>query len=262
MNQRAKDLMSKITLDTMSFTLFEIKPIPYEYYMKIYTNGSTTQNSTQTVSNMVDQDSQTDSSGMLEMWTQMPPSFSSQHIFSGQYQNERNGYGIGTMVPEISNEQLGYAFTIDNSLNVVKKLMNCKIGFNSLGKSVDYDRLNMFLQKCSITIANILNKNSRKTKKLQTSSVPGSQGFFKIKYRQHTLLKNTEVYKIYSNNCVSNTLFAMHRNKEEITKYFISIWNLLDVSEPIHILSSWCLVTCIEVHINLPEVLFAGLIDG
>lgn len=268
LKKRGIELMNKITLDTMTYSLFELKPIPYEYYMKCYGHMNNTQNSTQTNLESIDQETQTDTKFRNSVWTQFPPYFSTRNIFHINHQQDRNGCG------EFANESNGNDYhhrlkmcPFDESLNKIKKFSNSQlqtVSSNILAKKIDYERLNFFLQKSSVTISVLLNRRRKTDEILNKSFLHQSSGFFSININQQQTLHTKPVTAMYSNQKILNVLYTIHncKNFDDTTNSLICLWDLLNFNKPMKILCSWTIINCIEVQQYYPDVVIAGLNDG
>lgn len=253
-NTRGDQLMKKITLDIMSFSLFELKPIPYDVYMKMYGNSNSSQNSSQTNDDLMDQDTQTDSQSMNTIWTQFPPSFTQKGLSENMgrlYQQERIGVGDGDCI-----ESSGVT-------DFEKGLMDLKKGeriAETHNLPIDFERMNLFLQKSSVTISNILDKKL-KIRNLKKTVIPLSQGYFNLNTTQ-LFLEQTKITKIYSNQNVPNLVLTVHEGSSKDFDSLICVWNITDPKTPFKILSCWSSISCIEIHSDHPDVIIAGMTDG
>lgn len=266
--QRGIDLMNKITLDTMSYSLFEQKPIPYETYMQMYGHTNTVQSSSQTHDNCADEDTQTDSRTTGSMWTQYPPHFSSKHIFTKQYREDRVGCGAGDddAAHADNTNSANDLFGLDASLQTINKLGGTNAhdprNYEKNTKPIDYERLHRFLLKSSITMSSILAANASK-RNLKPSVLPDSQGYIQLNYRDcSVLLRETKVYKVYASSKLLNVMCTAHCCDSGRDTHYIAVWSLLDIGKPLHILSSWSAICCMEIHPNFPDAVVAGLSDG
>lgn len=253
------ELMKKINLDTMAFTLFELKPLSYDLYMKIYGHKNTNQSSSQTTGNLIDQDSQTESKSKQTIWTQYPPNFIANNISTENYHQDRIGCGEGI---EHTTAQNADECLLENSLrrinrtNVLKEVRSTKL--------IDYERLNFFLQKSAITLSAICD-TSVVNSELSQSNSTFSDGFFQISINESNILNDTTVYYMYSNPKIENIIYLAHRQKSTSRSHdnsYVSVWSISDTKKPIHILSCWSLIICLEVHHHLQDVVIAGLTDG
>lgn len=258
---RGLEIMKKISLDTMTYTIFEQKPIAYEYFMKIYGHSNSTQCSTQTFDDKIDQDCQTTSISQSTMWTQWPPHYTTKEIGSSRYQQERLGFGNVDVIEKNNDED-----TLDRSLQKINKISAITrkaIQFETTSnRPIDYEQLNLFLMKMTITISNINSTISPSTKHLSSSNVPGSQGTYQLSSLYAGILKDTKVKHLYTNYAHLNIIYGIHCGVTNDNSNYISKWNLLDTNRPLSILNSWGSIECLEVHSKVQDVVFAGLSDG
>lgn len=263
---RGLEIMKKITLDTMSYTLFEQKPIAYDYYMKIYGHSNTSQSASQTIDDKVEQECQTAAISQSTMWTQWPPNYTTKEIISSQYQQERLGCGNVEIfeTKKIDADHTNIAF--ENSLQKINKLSADRRELGQFEvtniRPIDYEQLNIFLMKTSITISNIMSKNSLTTKHLSPSTVPGSQGKFLLSTVYDGFLKDTKVKCLYTNYAHLNIIYVVQYGVTDVSNSYVSKWNLLEPNRPLHVLSSCGLIECLEVHSKAQDVVIAGLSDG
>lgn len=253
------ELMKKINLDTMTFTLFELKPLSYDLYMKIYGHKNTNQCSSQTVANLVDQDVQTEIKTKHSMWTQYPPNYVPNVILTENYHQDRIGCGDGiedVNTAKHSDECLENSLKVINRTNVLRDVRSTKL--------IDYERLNFFLQKSAITVSAICDAGVA-IKDLHKSDLPFSDGFYSISINESKILSNTVVYYMYSNPMIENIVYLAHRQKSTSRTHdnsFISVWNIYDTKKPTYVLSCWSLIICLEVHHHFQDVVIGGLTDG
>lgn len=272
-SKRGQDLMKKITLDTMSFVLFDFKPIPYERFMRIYGKLNTTQTSCQTHNNSVDQETQLTTIEVETRWTQSPATFYSKHIRSDSYLSYKNGCGKGDNDDDYRNADLIKYWNLDNSINTLNKYIrfskNNSDGGGSVGgdwqtnsvlQKLNHDALSQFLQKKYLTVSQILNDRNR-IRNLKQTDLPISAGYFTIDCSSYAEFRHTRVYGIVSNPSLPNFLFTLHENKEQ-RLYLVGVWNLGNISSPFCVLSSWTAITCIEIHVDVKNVIIGGLEDG
>lgn len=259
---RGLEIMKKISLDTMAYSIFEQKPVAYEYYMKIYGHSNTSQSSTQTFDDKIDQECQTSSISQSTIWTQWPPHYTTKEIDSSRYQQERLGFGNVDMIEKYNFEDN----TLDSSLQKINKLSGNTRKVNQFestsSRPIDYEQLNLFLMKMTITITNINNGISSVTKHLSSSNIPGSQGSYELSSLYEGVLKDTKVRHLYANYAHLNIMYVLHCGLTNEDSNYISKWNLLDTNRPLNILTSWGSIECLEVHSKIQDVVFAGLSDG
>lgn len=254
------ELMKKINLDTMTFTLFELKPLSYDLYMKIYGHKNTNQSSSQTMGNMVDQDAQTETKAKQTMWTQCPPNFVANAISTEMHHHSR--IECGEDVEDANTVQTSDECLLENSLKIINRTNVLRDVRSS--KPIDYERLNYFLQKSSVTVSTICD-TSIATKDLHKSDSTFSDGYFQILINESITLNDTAVHYMYSNPVIENIVYLAHRRMSTSRTYdnsFVSVWNILDPRRPIHVLSCWSLIICLEVHRHFQDILIGGLTDG
>lgn len=253
------ELMKKISLDTMTFTLFELKPLSYDLYMKIYGQKNTKQRSSQTAGNMIDQDAQTENKAKHSMWTQYPPNFVSN--ITENYHEDRLGCGEGS--EDVVRIKTNDDCALENSLKIINR--NNVLRDVRTTKPIDYERLNFFLQKSAITMSGICDASVTSARDLQKSDSAYTDGFFRIAITELEILKGTSVYYMYSNPVIENVVYLAHRQRSSSRTHdnsFVSVWNILEPKKPIRLLSCWSLVICLEVHSNFQDVVIGGLTDG
>lgn len=261
-NKRGEELMKKITLDEMTFNLFEVPPIPYDVYMQLYGQNDTQQISTQTDVLTSVEATQTDDISLASIWTQFPPSFSKQglNISSNLYNEEKNGVGVGfddALVSEAKNVEME---SITQALEHINGFTEKNYLTKIAQPEPNIQNLNIFLRNASLTISNILNKRG-KADTLKKSQISISQGYFTLNYLDIEVLKNTKVTKLYTNLEINNILLTVH-NDAESSRNLICLWNILYAESPLNIMSSWSDISCLEVHYQLPEVVLMGSCDG
>lgn len=241
---RSRDLMKKIFLDSMTYSLFEMKPIQYEVYMKMYGHVNTTQNFTQTRQDEANEETQTDSIDLESKWTQFPPNFSADSFgekgsISGAYFEEKVGVGRGLITDEMSS--------------AMQRPWNSQVLESS--KLIDYDRLNLFLKSCATSLAGIINQIS-----VLKSDISGCIGYRELNLK-HAFMRGQIARKVISIPDVHNlvALITMSEHSEEI---LISIWSMLDVNTPQRILKSFNVIVSLTAHRMFPNLIIAGLEDG
>lgn len=254
------ELMKKINLDTMTFTLFELKPLSYDLYMKIYGHKNTNQTSSQTMGNMVDQDAQTEIKAKQSMWTQYPPNYVANVVATDTHHQDRIGCGEG--VEDVHTVQHSDECLLEDSLKIINRTNVLRDVRTT--KPIDYERLNFFLQKSAITVSAICD-TSVAMKDLQKSESTFSEGFFRIPINESTILNETAVHYIYSNPMIENVVYLAHRQRSKSRTHdssYVTVWNILDTKKPVHVLSCWSLIICLEVHLHFQDVVIGGLTDG
>ena len=261
-NKRGEELMKKITLDEMTFNIFEVPPIPYDVYMQLYGQTDTQQISTQTDILASVEATQTDDISIASIWTQFPPSFSKQGLAmtTKLYNEEKTGVGDGfddVLVFEVKhNEMESISLAVEEINGFTVKNYLPKISQQEPSVQI----LNKFLQNTSLTISNILEKRE-KADTLKNSQISISEGFFTLKHQDVEVLKGTKATKLYSNLEMNNILLTVHHDAES-SRNLICLWNILFAKSPLKIMTTWSEISCLEIHYQLPEVILMGSNDG
>lgn len=255
--KRGEELMKKITFDSITFDIYEQKPIPYEVFMSVYGQRGMTQASTQSDSLTVSEECQTEKILKSCMWTQNPPKFTAaglQMVNSKIYNEEK--FGVGEEIFENHQKSIDnddYDLSIDAINNF------SQYDFKTvMSRQPNTLELNKFLQNASITISNIIQGNSNQ-KDLQTPKISISRGFFKIKFNEIEILNESIVTKIYTNLCLNNFLISIHK---KYFKSYMCLWSISNPSTPIKIFSAWSEIKCLEIHPNKKDMIIGGCNDG
>jgi WD40 repeat protein len=255
--RRGEELMKKITFDSMTFEIYEQKPIPYEVFMSVYGQRGMTQACTQSDSLAVCEECQTEKIIKSNMWTQNPPKFTSrglEMINSKIYNEEKIGCGEENFEDhEMRKESDDYDLSIDAINNFSQNEFKAAIS-----RPPNTLELNKFLQNASITISNIIEGKSNR-KELQSSKIPISRGFFSIKFKEIEILSETIVTKIYTNLSLNNFLISTHKKDFH---NFMCLWSIANPSIPIKIFSAWSDIKCLEIHPQMKDVIIGGCNDG
>lgn len=255
--KRGEELMKKITFDSMTFDIYEQKPIPYEVFMSVYGQRGMTQACTQSDSLTVGEECQTEKIIKSNMWTQNPPKFTAgglEMINSKIYNEEKQGCGDESFVDhETKKESDDYDLSIDAINNFSQYDFKAVVTTHP-----NAFELNKFLQNASITISNIIEGKSNQ-KDFQNSKTSISRGFFSIKFRDIEILNETVVTKIYTNLSLNNFFISTHKKDFQT---FMCLWSITNPSNPIKVLSAWSDIKCIEIHPQIKDVIIGGCNDG
>lgn len=206
--KRGEEILSMIKLDSFTFTLFDLAPMSYERYIKLYGNQNCLQASSQTGDDNTDEDCQTEEIIKCDKWTQAPIKFSNFNDLSS-YKQEFKGVG--------------------GDIATNKNLLENNYNYN----------------KAAQLLLNLLQENnSYSLKELQNSDLNGfSTGY--IECNTKTLLKNTFVTYI-SHNINDYSLFlTVHRQKERCDqKSLLCTWYLSNLNQPENIFICYNEITC------------------
>lgn len=230
----------------------------YEHYMKLFGHANATQMASQTVSWAADQECQTSTNPDHTMWTQFPAQLSGsagEGAFNRKYFEERLGCGgewdvvIG-LDDEWNDDD---ALDIEQSLAQMRTLSrNSKWSATDQlrsNKTINVERLSGFLQRASTTIASVIDGQNAGTPK-------DPSAYSVLDWQQHSGINGTKVDRIFGNLEQVNVLYTVHTSVESC---WIAIWDTFSPEHPLHVLSSWSRVMCVEAGGHL---VFAGLEDG
>lgn len=261
--RRGNELMSKITLDTMNYVLFDFKPIAYEHFMRLYGNSNAVQTLSQTHNNHIHQEVQTEMVATVTAWTQFPINYSVEHITQPDGGSYARGYGCADVDDHPANPQTGKHFE-QSVLELNRYDSNSKSSATQLTMPIDgindinHAALNRFLQESLVTISGLI-AGDRNTNNVQSTSI--SVATRPLHFPSASQLNQSKAIQLHGQNNLTNFLFTLHRHEADQLNV-IAVWNVCDVSQPICILSSWCNVICFVVHANMRGVVIGGLEDG
>lgn len=262
--KRGEELMKKITFDEISFEMYEQKPIPYEMFMSIYGQRGMMQSSTQCEHLLINEDCQTDVINKLNSWTQFPTKFTCtglENINSKLYNEEK--LGIGDEVFEYTEKDTTAIMeNIDMSIEAINNFTDESLSFPlTQHSSYIVSDLRNFIENASVSILNILEGKSNKTRELLPSKISISSGCFELKFADIEILNDTIITKVWSNVCLTNYLITIHKSINT-SQNFMCLWNILHVSRPLKIFNAWNDINCIEIHPQQRDFILAGCNDG
>ncbi|CAH1989627.1 unnamed protein product [Acanthoscelides obtectus] len=234
--KRGEEILSMIKLDTFSYTLFDLTPVPYEVFIKNYGRTNTVQSATQTGDDDIDEEIQTDNISVDMKWTQIPVCFSKLSLdepsFWRTYKNEYLG--------------VGSEYTVEP--NLVKKPCN-------------EHYLNKFLLSAGTLITKILEeRDSENISSLKKNSrdLPFSDGYIAFNTTKSALRGSSVDY--ISFGCDNNKVFATVHTQKDKHMYVIAIWRAYS-EEPKLVLESYSAISSCLVDLSSCFV-YGGLYDG
>ncbi|XP_067628692.1 uncharacterized protein [Eurosta solidaginis] len=282
-SKRGKQLMSKIQFDTLTFSLFELKPISYEVYMQTYGTLNTTQCSTQTNDDRMSSECQTDSYDIRTMWTQHPPQYDLQTLQGlgggmngtmaiqnccGEVQLEElnSVRALSTDVYDDSLQKLDF-FRQSNNNRVIDQQLRRR-----LHKPTDIERLNSFMLRASHLFIKVLNstqdlkqeKGLIKCGQYKNSLHEISMGYMQL---ETNLLSALHVVRVFS-SAKHDLIITVHASPPEADVYrsefsnLLMVWSTSDSSKPLRLLSTWSEVCRAEICYDCADIVVCGLRDG
>ncbi|CAH0599439.1 unnamed protein product [Chrysodeixis includens] len=269
LRQRAKDLLSIITLHEMSYSLFEMKPISYDLYMATFGRSNYTQSAAQTFDDGITEEVQTDEVELENKWTQHPVEFTKndicikEKIESRRYSKNMEDYltKFTFLTAQNSDVQRNNAINIDENYKTdpLRIYFEQKDGvgpsemlpydtYKTKLKNTEYNtqRLGKFLKKIESRISNVLNTNAGNTElsELKVTNMPFSKGYVSISTKHITnenisFLSKTKITQMIFSETKSNLIMTVHRDTLKIPdrKCTICLWDIsVATREPIKIL--------------------------
>ncbi|KAI4497711.1 hypothetical protein M0802_007251 [Mischocyttarus mexicanus] len=247
---RGKQLLTMIKLNTLSFSLLECAPVPYEEFIRSYGKFYTQQMYTQTGDDRSEAETQTTEILSVNKWTQFPISCS----------NHRNNKGD---VHLFAMEQAGVGS--DDNLNPRDIAI----------PSFDILQLNDFVNRAATVIITLLEERKFGGNIFQNDvqEISESDGFVQFDIDSITFLAGREVTMINYSESSNKVLLTIHapyedeietgQNQKDITDYCIGcVWNICEPSLPTKLFYSASPITACCFHSTNYNVVFAGLDDG
>lgn len=270
--KRGEDLLRKITLDDMSYVLFDCKPIPYDLFMKIYGNSDTAQAAVQTHNNRIDQECQCDRTVQRTAWTQCPVGFNTSHINGRHIADYKRGCGQDEQMAGAANStdsNMGHMF--DDCLRMIRNASTTgkgggsgdgRLDCDTSGTSADinYVSLNRFLVESELTLSRIIDADVRAL--AQSPLQPICDGYFTLDMSALLSLRAMKLQRLFVHGSLPGFLFTLHVDGAAGDLNVIAVWDLLAIRTPMCLLSVWSGVRCVEIHPSLRNVIYAGLDDG
>lgn len=273
MKQRAKDLLSIITLHEMSYTLFEMKPISYDLFMMTFGRSNYTQIAVQTFEDGISEEIQTEEIEREHKWTQHPVEFT-KHDICIKEKKESRKYSSSTQdyltkFTFLTTHSIAMDVEKNNAINLdenyksdpLRILFEQRDGagpsemmpyetYKSKLKNNNYNtrRLGKFLKKIESRISKVLNTNSGNTElsELKATKLPFSKGYVSISTKNITtekllFLNNTMISQMYFSETKSNLIMTVHKKVKNVAikKCMICLWDIsVATREPIKILTA------------------------
>lgn len=290
LKQRAKDLLSVISLHEISYSLFEMKPIPYELYMATFGKFNHTQNSTQTFDDGIEQEMQTDEIVFDNKWTQCPVKFSTNEVYLSNDEpsvsrTTKNGEDLvekftNLVSNKIHNDENHDINDVDFKNNPLRIYFDQKNGvgndkmlsikdYEKKMDTADYnvDRLKKFLKNNENKVCNILTMNvgNTMTDYVKPSKLSFSKGYKSLPLDTNDKLKNRKVAKIVFSDTRSNLFFTIHEKdeKDTVDKCLVCLWDIGVVNlAPIKMLVALENVTLCRFRGNADGIFVGALEDG
>ncbi|XP_041968137.1 cytoplasmic dynein 2 intermediate chain 1 [Aricia agestis] len=275
LKQRAQDILSIVTLHEITYSLFEMKPIPYDLFMATFGRSNYTQTAVQTYDDGISTEVQTDEIEYNNKWIQHPVKFSKNDVclnLKEDVENAKNKEEFSFLFDEDKTE-----INDDNDYKNLRiyleqkdgagsdKIMSHEQYTNKLKcKDINMNSLAKFLKKAERRVINVLSITSGTTHSsdLKQSPYPFSSGYLpltmnKLQNKKFSYLKNCNVIGTVFSKSKSNLILTIHNkisNGVTANKCVLCLWDLgMAMIEPIKVL--------IAVD-NVKLGVFPGSIDG
>ncbi|CAH1175628.1 unnamed protein product [Phaedon cochleariae] len=235
--KRGEEILSMIRLDTYSFTLFDLPPVPYDVFIKNYGSTNSVQIAVQTGEDDIDEDTQTDFVDMSTKWTQAPVAFSNIEEDDPQFwQTYKQDYlGVGNENCEESKWETTRfnEFSLNNF-------------FSSAGNLVL-----RILEESRIGNINKLEKNSR--------AIPFSAGYISLNTSEDIFKDSTVKFVTFSCD-IRGRIMTVHSRKSDGDSV-LAVWRICDPEKPEAVYLSHG-VSCCSFGPEKLGLVFAGLTSG
>ncbi|XP_055839815.1 uncharacterized protein LOC129907561 [Episyrphus balteatus] len=259
--KRGTEIMSKIQFDKISFTILDLKPFPYNIYMKFFGSSHTVQSFTQTSENHMESECQTDEGEVQSIWTQHPPQYN--HVLIQD--STEISHCTGEAVNYVENGGVVNEYIFDQTIQNLSKLRKnrlCSGGFDGHQKPINFECLNNFLSSSSSIVSRIISKNAQDLRLAKTDLPYQSKGFFQL---NTNLLNALKVIRVFANIKFS-LILTVHESIENVYhkdfSNLIMVWDCEDAEKPLRLLSTWSEVSRAEICNDSSEIIVCGLRDG
>ncbi|XP_055386804.1 probable serine/threonine-protein kinase DDB_G0282963 [Condylostylus longicornis] len=246
---RGKELMRKIQLDEISYHLFDLKPMDYEYFIKIYGNLKVSQLDTEGNDSFNNADEYQNSSHIDSR------SVINNHV-NAVNDNQDNNQG---------NDEIELSNNISKTIKLLeafKKTDSKNTNRHSENQDIDLDKLNQFLNGVKMTVFEVLNRNSKTATALNTTKLSFSCGYRTLNANFLNALKVTKIFSAVKYNFI----LTIHESTEDIYKNefqnLIVVWSNSDCENPIRLLSTWSQVSKVDICTESTDIIVSGLKDG
>ncbi|XP_073964345.1 uncharacterized protein isoform X2 [Choristoneura fumiferana] len=292
--QRAKDILSMVTLHEMSFVLCEMKPISYDLYMAIFGRTNSTQIAVQTFEDGITEEVQTDEVAMDYKWTQFPVKFSKFDVYLNninvQRKNRRNSDDFFSKFNSLLDEKADNG--CHNDLDTLEKYKenplrvlleqkdgvgNCEmLPYDTYSKKLSNDfsinQLGKFLKKVESRVSHVLNTNTHGlgSENVVKSSLPFSSGYVAITTKnvsdEKSFLKSAKITGVIFSENKHNLILTVHMKPASgivAGKCILCLWDVsVARAEPIKILIAIDNVVMGRFRGATDGILVAALEDG
>nr|CAD7255791.1 unnamed protein product [Timema shepardi] len=254
--KRGEELLDMIRLDAMSYSLFDIAPIPYEVYMKSYGRSNAVQALAQTNEDNLSEEVQTDEIICKNKWTQKPVSFCTK--IDSKINDKKKDLLM------FSQEHLGVGgdFLEENALGWSNRI------------KTDSARFNQFLSTTGQVMLILLEESYTQNGGeliMNPVDLGFSDGFTSLGVSDVPFLAERAVTSICFPHHLTTMLLTVHQRLQRaactdynpvLGRSLICVWNTLEPSSPQKILVAGQEVTACYLESSHAGLVFGGLADG
>lgn len=282
-----------VTLHEMSYSLFEMKPIPYDLFMATFGKSNYTQIAAQTFDDGVTEEIQTEDIECNEKWTQHPVEFSNHDIYlkcndkSQKYNKNSEDYltKFTFLINKQSDEEINNMVNEDKNYktNPLRVYFEQKDGagdcamlpyesyeYKLKNNNFDVNRLSKFLKKVESRVGHVLNINTgiQQVSDLKKTKFPFSKGYVSLtdkdmKDEKMSFVKNAQITSVVFSDSKNNCIMTVHKKCSSLEKCMVCLWDLSVASkDPIKILTAVDNVAIGRFKGNTDGIFVAALVDG
>ncbi|RVE49050.1 hypothetical protein evm_006296 [Chilo suppressalis] len=296
LKQRAKDILSMVTLHAMSYSLFEMKPIPYDVYMATFGRSNYMQSAVQTFEDGISEEVQTEEIQQDDKWTQYPVDFSNHLIHLKDNKTKRKLDHINIedyltkftfLISDNSREDDENQCNLDESYksSPLRVYFEQKEGvgctemlpyetYKKKLKSTDFNRMRLgkFLKKHESRIIHILSTNlgTDPMGLVKSNKYPFSKGFVTIAMKNVTneelnFVKQAKISAVVVSESRNNLICTIHDKCTNVIdgKCVICLWDVsVAIREPLKILVAIDSVSIARFKGGTDGIIVAALKDG
>lgn len=243
--QRGQEILNMIKLDSFNFTLFDLAPVPYDQFIRLYGQKEGVQTSTQTGDDNTNEETQTETVINLNKWTQYPTCFSKVNINNPNY------------LDVYKHEYLG----------VGGDPINCDI--KKVEKEINYTQYNRFVTSAGQLMLGLLtHHNVYLSKEFQYSDARDfSVGYVEFNTSTLPVFDKLSVTFISYSLTDASKILTVH-NKDNINddsvcclNSLICLWHISNSSAPERIFTSYTKINCCCLQCD-NRMVYAGCYNG
>lgn len=262
----------------MTYTLFEMQPIPYDLYMATFGGRNSMQVAVQTFDDGITKEVQTEEVLYQSKWTQHPIEFSKYIHEKEKPVQPSTSDDFFSKFPLLQEDKKIYDIDVYNN-NQLRIFLEQKDGvgpdvilpheiYTNKLKNTNFNvnRLKKFLKKTESRISNILSLNAGNTdifNLTKSSKFPFSTGYITINTQNDMFYKDLKVRSVIFSTNKGNLLITVHEKSKDLQKCVLYLWDLSGIlKEPIKNLIAPDNVSMGQFRGGTDGIIVAALEDG